>query len=221
MEDCASCCANKGEVTAPMTTNDHPCTLVIRAQNGNRSAFDALVRLYRDRLISLIHSRLGKQLGRYVDAEDILQEALVKAFQSIERFQWRGDDSFLRWLSAIAEHRIQDAARRHGAIRPSQLEVDIAAPGVSPSKAERRNERFERFEAALKQLSPDYSQAILLARIEGLSIEEVARRMNRSPNAVSHILLRALRKLRESLGDTESLHLPDRRLAQEGEADGN
>ena len=99
--------------------------------------------------------------------------------------------------------------------------MDVAASEVSPSKAERRNERFEHFEAALKQLSPDYRQAILLAKIEGLSIEEVARRMNRSPSAVSHILLRALRKLRESLGDTESLHLPDRRFAPEGEADGN
>ena len=102
-----------------------------------------------------------------------------------------------------------------------QLEVDIAASGVSPSKAERRNERFDRFEAALKQLSPDYRQAILLARIEGLSIEEVARRMKRSPNAVSHILLRALRKLRETFGDTQSLNLPDRRLAEEEAADGN
>ena len=101
VEDCAGCCANKSEMTAAMTTNDHPRTLVAKAQNGDRSAFDALVGLYRDRLILLIHSRLGKQLGRYEDAEDILQEAVIEAFQSLERFQWRGDDSFLRWLGAI------------------------------------------------------------------------------------------------------------------------
>ena len=105
------------------------------------------------------------------------------------------------------------------------LEVDVADSGVSASKAERRNERLERFEKALNQLSPDYRQAIVLSRIEGLSIEEVARRMNRSPNAVSHILLRALRKLRARFGDTESLHLPDRGfgeggLIEEGGADG-
>ena len=204
-----------------MTTNDHPHTLVSRAQSGDRSAFDALVGLYKGRLMALIHSRLGEGLTRHLDAEDILQESLVKAFASLERFRWQGDESFLRWLGAIVEHRIQDAARRHGAKGLLPLEVDVADSAVSPSKAERRNERLERFEKALNQLSPDYRQAIVLARIEGLSIEEVARRMNRSPNAVSHILLRALRKLRARFGDTESLHLPDRGLTEEGEPDGS
>ena len=74
---------------------------------------------------------------------------------------------------------------------------------------------------ALAPVGGPQDVARLLARIDGLSIEEVARRMNRSPNAVSHILLRALRKLRESLGDTESLHLPDRRFAREEGGDGD
>ncbi len=208
-------------MTSPMTTKGHASILVARAQTGDRGAFDALAELYTERLLLVIRSRLGKELGRRVDAEDILQEALVQGFQSLARFQWRGDDSFLRWLGTIAEHRIQDAARRHAGRVALPLDVDIADSAVSPSRAERRSERFERFEAVLEELSPDYKQAILLARIDGLSIEEVARRMNRSPNAVSHILLRALRKLRESLGDTESLHLPDRRFSREGGADGD
>lgn len=208
-----------------MTANDHPHTLVSRAQSGDRGAFDELVDLYEGRLTALIHSRLGDGLARHIDAEDILQESLTKAFESLGRFRWDGDESFLRWLGSIAEHRIQDAARRHGAKGALPLDIDVADSGVSASKAERRKERLERFEKALDQLSPDYRQAIVLARLEGLSIEEVARRMNRSPNAVSHLLLRALRKLRARFGDTESLHLPDRGFtrgegSEEGGADG-
>jgi RNA polymerase sigma-70 factor (ECF subfamily) len=193
-----------------MTAKDRPYTLVSRAQSGDRSAFDALVNLYEHRLTALIHSRLGSGLARHVDAEDILQDSLTKAFESLGRFEWDGEESFLRWLGGIAEHRIRDAARRHRAKGVLPLDIDVADSGVSPSRVERRKERRARFEKVLEQLSPDYRQAIVLARIEGLSIEEVARRMNRSPNAVSHLLLRALRKLRTRFGDTESLHLADR-----------
>ena len=202
-----------------MSIEQHPRDLAFRAREGDRSAFDSLVERYSDRLTSLAHARLGDELARHIDADDILQESLLKAFQSIERFEWRGGDSFVRWIGVIVERSIQDAARRFRA-RPAQsLEVDVADSVISPSKAERRHERFDRFEGALEQLRPDYREAVLLARIDGLPIEEVARRMNRSPNAVSHLLLRALRKLREILPDTQSLRLPDRRLNREGGSD--
>lgn len=76
----------------------------------------------------------------------------------------------------------------------------------------RRHERFDRLEAAVKKLTPEYRQVVLLSRIEGLSAKEIADRMNRSPNAVRHLIVRALRELRAHFGDTESLHLPDRRF---------
>jgi len=53
-------------------------------------------------------------------------------------------------------------------------------------------------------------------RVEGLEFEEAGRRMGRSPDAVKQLLYRALKKLRESFGDTESLHLPERSLLAEG-----
>ena len=61
---------------------------------------------------------------------------------------------------------------------------------------------------------------IRLCRIEGLPIEEAARRMNRSASAVKMLLWRALRELKGRFGETESLNLPDRRLESEGESDG-
>ena len=91
-------------------------------------------------------------------------------------------------------------------------------PGAidSPSKNLRRNERFDRLKDSLESLSPEHREVILLMRIEGLPVEEVAKRMNRSPKATRQLLWRALKDLRESFGDTESLGLPERRLGEEG-----
>ena len=60
---------------------------------------------------------------------------------------------------------------------------------------------------------------IRLARVERLPISEVARRMDRSPGATSQLLWRALRKLKDSFGSTDSLHLPPRALEETGGSD--
>ena len=72
---------------------------------------------------------------------------------------------------------------------------------------------------ALDKLSPEHREVIRLARIERLPGAEIARRMNRSPSAVAQLLSRALKKLRERFGDTESLSLPDRTLDEGAEGD--
>ena len=82
----------------------------------------------------------------------------------------------------------------------------------------RRNERFDRLQESIDNLSAEYREVIVLARIEGLRIKEIAQRMNRSPDAVKKLLRRGLKKLRDGFGETESLHLPDRSLKTE-EAD--
>ena len=89
----------------------------------------------------------------------------------------------------------------------------------SPSKALRRGERFDRLQEAINRLRPDYREALMLVRIEGLKIKEAARRMNRSPKAILHLVARALKRLKEAFGDTESLHLPPMHL--EGGNDAN
>ena len=83
---------------------------------------------------------------------------------------------------------------------------------MSPSRIARRGERFDRLAEALNRLSADHREVILLSRIEGLRMKEVAKRMNRSENAVLLLLSRGLKKLKESFGETESLHLPWRGL---------
>jgi RNA polymerase sigma-70 factor (ECF subfamily) len=189
--------------------------LVRRAQEGDQAAFDELAKEHRERLVGFIYTRLGGGLRKKVEGDDIAQETLLKAFRLLNSFEWRGGDSFFRWLEGIAEHLILDLAARQQRRRELRLERDVRACGVSASKALRREERFHRLKKAIETLSPEHREVILLARIEGLPVSEIAMRLNRSPNAVAQLLWRALRKLRQTFGDTESLHLPQRSLTEE------
>ncbi len=191
--------------------------LILKAQGGDRRAFGELVEQHRGRLTALIHARLGPCLRNRVEIEDVLQEALLTALKSVDRFQYQEPDSFFRWLCGITVNVIYKVAAREKRKLLMPLDSDPASDEVSPSRAGQRNERFDRLQASLSSLSPDHRQVILLARVERLPIKEVALRMNRSPEAVTQLLWRALRKLKESFGSTDSFHLPARRLEDRGD----
>jgi sigma-70-like protein len=70
----------------------------------------AMVERCRPRLEAVIESRFGDHLRDRAQPEDVLQETLLRAFRSLGRFRWQGDESFLRWLGGIAEHVILDLA---------------------------------------------------------------------------------------------------------------
>lgn len=191
--------------------------LVEKAQAGDRVAFDELWARYASRLEASVRARLGQGLKERVEVGDILQETFLRAFQSVRRFRPQREGSFLAWLRRIAEHVILEEAA--GQKKHAQVEADLDLPGrdPTPSQRARQEERFDRLQQALSSLSPDHRKVILLARVEKLPIKEIAVRMNRSADAVTNLLSRALAKLKDGFGDTESLHLPDRTLRQEPE----
>lgn len=198
-----------------MKAKDSVPLLIQRAQDGERAAFDRLIERYEARLRALVSSRMGTHVREVVEVDDVVQDTLVRAFQSIDRFEWNGRESFLRWLGAIAENVILNTSKKRTRAPHLRLRRDVAASGASPSRTLRRDERFERLETSLKGLSEDHRKVILLARIDGLPIKTIAQKMNRSESAVKNLLLRALRGLKTSFGDTGSLNLPERRLEME------
>jgi RNA polymerase sigma-70 factor (ECF subfamily) len=160
---------------------------------------------------------MGPKVRGRLEPEDVLQETFAVAFQSIGQVQWYGEERFYRWLGSIAEHVIWSSSQKK-AWEQIRLRQDVRGVDHSPSKEMRRNERFERLERALEGLSNDHRDVITLARLEGLTVSEIATRMDRSPNAVKKLLARALTRLKESFGDTESLHLPARRMGLKDDA---
>jgi RNA polymerase sigma-70 factor (ECF subfamily) len=214
--------------------------LVARAQEGDNDAFSGLVEKYRSPLECWIHLRLGPRLRGKVEVQDIVQETFLKAYVSLPTFRWSTDGSFFHWLGAIAEHVIQNFARKlstkkRGSAREVALTPDMEPRSfpagklgqllerlnLSPSTVLRSNERFERLEKALNTLKPDRREVVVLAILREVPIKEIAARMGRKPDAVSMLLLRALGQLRVLFGMTESLHLPDRLLECDAGRNGN
>ena len=192
--------------------------LLERAQRGESSAFDGLAREYRDDLVAFADSRLGRPLLRQLGPEDVAQETLLKAFDALDRFEWRGERSFRQWLYGIAEHLIRNALRKRSTSIKS-LSIDVPTGGEPPSHAARKAERFDRLERAIEQLSPEHREVIRLARIEGLKVAEISKRMGRTPGAIHQLLSRAMDQLKRHFGDTASLSLPDRALDLGSESD--
>ncbi len=185
--------------------------LIRKARSGDRKAFEALAGRHRERLERLVRDRLGKRLQRRLAVEDVLQETQLRALLSLHRFESREGDasgSFFRWLSGIAVRVILEAANREKRTGAISFGFDVTSEEPSPSKTLVRKERLVRLEEAIRGLPEDYRTVLRLVRIQGLSVNETARRLERSPNAVSKVLLRALRLLRQRFGDTESFSLP-------------
>jgi RNA polymerase sigma-70 factor (ECF subfamily) len=202
----------RGETVPPPETL---ANWIAGAKNGDREAFERLAAAYRERLATVVFLKLGAHVRQAVEVEDVLQESFLRALRDLQRFEWRGGDSFFQWVRTIAEHVILESVNRLKVRKAAPLEGEVADEVTSQSRALRREERFDRLQSALRSLSPDHRKVILLAKVERLAIQDIARVMDRSPDAVSNLLARALRKLKETFGETESLHLPDRALGEE------
>lgn len=199
-----------------MAEPDQILHLLERAKSGDRPAFDQITQKLRGKLESFVRSRIRAQYRQRLELDELIQETFVRAFESLERFHGGDEDSFFGWLAGIAKNVVLKALDKLQRYEALAIDRDFAAGGVSPSRDLRRDERFDRLQEAVRRLSGDYREVVLLSRIEGLPMDEVAKRMNRSPDAVQKLLWRALKQLRKAFGDTESLHLPHRRLDLEG-----
>jgi RNA polymerase sigma-70 factor, ECF subfamily len=207
----------RDEMRTTMSEPETGRVLVERAQSGDRAAFDELASSAAKHLLARIQRRMGLVLREALDPEDVLQETFFRAFQSIGKFRWQGEKSFESWLHGIALKIILHSAREQGKKSMLRITQEPLGAGPTPSHRQRREERFDRLERSLALLSPEYRQVVRLARIEGLSIAEIATRMDRTPSSVRNLLLRAIKQLRESFGDTESLGLPDRSVEERRE----
>jgi len=210
----------RSEMQKVMENNFKVQSLVDRARSGDREAFDELVKRFQQPLYDSLASWLRFRVGPRVDIEDVIQDCFLRAYSSLDRFvcpDHDEEDAFLRWICGIAKHSLGDLMRKASREAPSTLMTDPPAGATTESRVLRREERFERCQKALDKLPSGYREALVLARLEGLSAKEIAKRMDRTPDAVYQLIARGLKLLREEFGDTESLHLPDRQLRREAE----
>uniref|UniRef100_A0A7C4LIK9 Sigma-70 family RNA polymerase sigma factor n=1 Tax=Schlesneria paludicola TaxID=360056 RepID=A0A7C4LIK9_9PLAN len=169
-----------------------------QAKQGDRSAYEQLFALHVDQLLVFIRVRLGAGLAAKIELEDVLQETYLAAHRSFDQFEYTEDGAFLKWLCRIVENRLRDWHDHFAAQKRQPVDVPRSSP-TGPATALGRVEDRERIEQALQRLEPDHRLVLLLRYFEGLSAEETAERMARSPGAVRKLAARALIELGKQL----------------------
>ncbi len=181
--------------------------LIERIKNGDPDAFSVLFGKYRARLAVLIHYRMGPELGRSYEVDDILQETFLKAFRDFDQFTYRTPGSFMSWLARIADHILADLARSQGRQKRHAAEMlrfrsesNPSGPepldSKTPSRVLAEAEGVRGLLDQLNSLPEDDRQAILLMKVEGLSTSEAAERLGKSNEATALLLHRTLKRFR-------------------------
>ncbi|CAA9892301.1 RNA polymerase, sigma 24 (sigma E) factor [Candidatus Methylobacter favarea] len=169
--------------------------LVLRVQQGDKSAYDLLVIKYQHKIIQLVN--------RYVkdpsEAQDVAQEAFIKAYRALGNF--RGDSAFYTWLYRIAINTAKNylVSRTR---RSSDYQVDIQdaeqienAPQLqgmdSPERLLLNQEIVETIKTVIDKLPEEMRIAIMLREFEGMSYEEIAQAMDCPVGTVRSRIFRA------------------------------
>jgi RNA polymerase sigma-70 factor, ECF subfamily len=173
-------------------------------------------RLY---LLLLARMQVGDRRGARLDASDIVQQTLLEAHR--KRAQYRGgtDAELAGWLRRLLACELADArrglrrakrdVRQERAIEEmlaevsSRLEAGFAAQSSSPSQRADRNEQAIRLAEALVQLPEDQRRAVEMKHLQGCSVADIARQMDRTETAVGGLLRRGMTRLRELLNATQ------------------
>ena len=173
--------------------------LVAQAKDGDRRAFGRLVETYQRRVYALAYGILRNR----EDAWDAAQEAFVKAYKSLEKFE--GNAAFYTWIYRItynvAIDHLRSRSRKEVADLPESRMVDEAlrragqAPTGDPDKETHRRELKAVLSKAMAKLSEKHRAIIVLREIEGLTYEEMAEVLDISKGTVMSRLFHARKNL--------------------------
>ncbi len=169
--------------------------LVLRVQQGDKSAFDLLVIKYQHKIVQLVN--------RYIkdpsEAQDVAQEAFIKAYRALGNF--RGDSAFYTWLYRIAINTAKNYLVSRSR-RSSDYQVDVQdaeavenAPQLqgmeTPERLLLNQEIIDTIKTAIDKLPEEMRIAIMLREFEGMSYEEIAQAMDCPVGTVRSRIFRA------------------------------
>ncbi|MGI4854710.1 MAG: RNA polymerase sigma factor [Janthinobacterium lividum] len=183
--------------------------LIRQAQRGERDSFDQLVRRYDGAVLRLALHMLGNEQ----DAQDVHQEAFLKAYRHLSNFRF--ECSFYTWLYRIVTNLCLDALRRRKSRRedPSTVmdsggdTIDLMAnlsddrAGANPELELRRKHLNARIQGALGELTPRERMVFELKHYQGLKLRAIGEMLQTTEETAKNTLFRATRKLRANLAD--------------------
>jgi RNA polymerase sigma-70 factor (ECF subfamily) len=184
------------------------------ARAGSNDALGCLLEACRPYLLGIAGEELEPDLQAKGGASDIVQQTFMEAQRDFGGFHGRTVEELRAWLRQLLLHNMTDFTRRFRTVAKREVgrEVALAAdsasgsPGrsipidtPSPSGRAMAHEQLAALQRALERLPDDYRQVITWRYLEELPFEEIARRLERSENAVRKLWLRAVERLREDM----------------------
>jgi RNA polymerase sigma-70 factor, ECF subfamily len=187
-----------------MTASEIPAVLT-RARQGDGEAFRTLVEGHSRSAFRLAFRMTGNEQ----DAEDVVQESLLKAYRHLGRFETRAD--FGTWLYRIVANcavdmiRSRQSRQKHTWTEPFEATTSAhASDEPGPDRLAESSEVQRRVATALDGLSPLERAAFALRHYEGRSIDEISRTLGLGTSAAKHAVFRAVKKLRVELEELKT-----------------
>ena len=188
--------SQKPQVSEAARRGAEAAELVDRAKRGDSNAFDELVRKYRPRVYALaLHLT-----GQASDADDITQDAFLKAYHKLPEFEGRSE--FFTWIYRITLHRALNAKRDQNRRRTvpfddPRLVAAVAADAQGdPERAVQLRDRYRALLEAFDRLSPLLQTTVVLTTLQGLNYKEAAVVLETTEGTVAWRIHEARRKMR-------------------------
>lgn len=197
-------------------SSSNPVSLILRARQGDAEGLNRLIEHYRPYLQVLARLHRDSRLTAKLDDSDMVQEVSALACANFTDFRGTTEREFTSWLRTTMARVIAQSLRHYTRQRRNvHLERDLersldhsstllagsalAIRGLSPSEQMMRRERDALVAEALQKLPPHYREVIILREYQGLSLEEIGRKLGRSADSVRKTWARAVLKIRKSL----------------------
>jgi len=185
-----------------VSADDH--RLIAECLGGKTASFGELVRRYQDRLYNTVY----RLMENAEDAQDVVQEAFINAYQSLDSF--KGDALFFTWLYRIAvntaiSHRRKKrvlariSSRKDDGLMEPADPSDLSRPGYAMEQAEQE----QKVHRAIARLSPEHRAVLVMKELEGQKYEEMAEALGVPIGTIRSRLHRARLELRELLEQDE------------------
>ncbi len=196
-----------GRMTAPNARRIDDAALIREAQRGDRAAFEELVRQYDSAVLRLALHLTGSE----ADAQDIYQDAFLKAYRSLAKFRF--ECSFYTWLYRIVTNLCLDHLRKRNVRKEDSAvttdsdgeeysvidQVSDDRAGANPEHDLMRRELGSKIQNALEKLSGRERMVFELKHYQGLKLRTIGEMLNTTEETAKNTLFRATQKLRAAL----------------------
>ncbi len=200
--DAAELSPRPGRSIDVQTPDQHRMAALLRlAKRGDGEAFG---RIY-DRYVNQVYRYLYYRVGSHAVAEDLTSETFLRALRRIDSFSWQGHD-IGAWFMTIARNLVNDHVKskrfRLEVSSGDMLDADGADDGIEQAVVDRLH-GIAVLEA-VRELKAEQQECVVLRFLQGLSVAETAKVMNRSDGAIKQLQLRAIRSLARALSRREA-----------------